>query len=44
MSDLEKFIAKCEDTAVPDSEINLSEIPELIEEGFSRGHFKYCPS
>jgi uncharacterized protein (DUF4415 family) len=41
MTDLEKFIAKCEENAVPDSEINLSDMPELTKEDFERGHFKY---
>ncbi len=41
MTDLEKFIAKCEANAVPDSQINTDDIPELTEEDFSRGHFKY---
>ena len=41
MRDLEQFIAKCEADAVPDSQINTDEIPELTEEDFSRGHFKY---
>lgn len=41
MTDLEKFIAKCEQNAKPDSEINLTDCPELIEEDFERGHFKY---
>lgn len=41
MTDLEKFIAKCETNSVPDSQINTDDIPELTEEDFSRGHFKY---
>jgi len=41
MKDLEAFIAKCEENAVPDSQIDTSDIPELTEEVFSRGHFKY---
>ncbi len=41
MTDLEKFIAKCEEHAVPDSEINLSDMPELTKNDFERGHFKY---
>lgn len=41
MKDLEEFIAKCEANAVPDSQINTADIPELTEEDFSRGHFKY---
>lgn len=41
MTDLEKFIAKCEQNAKPDSEINLTDFPELTEEDFARGHFKY---
>ena len=34
MTDLEKFIANCEDYTVPDSKINTNEIPELTEEKF----------
>jgi len=41
MTDLEKFIAKCEANAVPDEQINTADIPELTEEDFSRGHFKF---
>ena len=41
MTDLEKLIAKCEQNSVPDSQIDTSDIPELTEEDFSRGHFKY---
>ena len=41
MKDLEKFIAKCEANTIPDSQINTDDIPELKEEDFSRGHFKY---
>lgn len=41
MTDLEEFIAKCEANAVPDEQINTADIPELTEEDFSRGHFKY---
>ena len=41
MKDLEKFIAKCEANAVPDNQINTKDIPELTEDDFSRGHFKY---
>lgn len=41
MKDLEKFIAKCEENSVPDSQINTDDIPELTEEDFARGHFKY---
>ena len=41
MKDLEKFIAKCEANTIPDSQINTDDIPELTEEDFSRGHFKY---
>lgn len=41
MTDLEKFIAKCEQNAKPDSKINLTDCPELTEEDFARGHFKY---
>lgn len=41
MTDLEKFIAKCDQNAKPDNEINLKDFPELTEEDFARGHFKY---
>lgn len=41
MTDLEAYIAKCEENAVPDSELNLVDMPELTEEDFSRGHFKH---
>lgn len=41
MKDLEKFIAKCEANTIPDNQINTDDIPELTEEDFSRGHFKY---
>lgn len=41
MKDLEKFIAKCEANTISDSQINTDDIPELTEEDFSRGHFKY---
>ncbi len=41
MTDLEKFMEKCEAVAVPDSRIDTSDIPELSEEEFARGHFKY---
>ena len=37
MTDLEKFIAKCEQNAKPDNEINLKGSPELTEEDFARG-------
>ena len=32
MTDLEQFIATCEAHAVPDSEIDFSDIPELTDE------------
>ena len=41
MTDLEKFIMKCESKSVPDSQIKTDDIPELIEEDFARGCFKY---
>lgn len=41
MTDLEKVIAKCEQNAKPDNEIELTDVPELTEEDFSRRHFKY---
>lgn len=41
MTDLEKYIAKCEEESVPDEMINTDDIPELNEEDFARGHFKY---
>jgi hypothetical protein len=31
MNDLEKYIAECEANAVPDSEIDTSEIPEVTD-------------
>lgn len=40
MTDLERFIAEREAHSVPDSEIDTSEIPELTETDFARGHFK----
>ncbi|MGI5172062.1 BrnA antitoxin family protein [Treponema sp. OMZ 840] len=41
MKDLEDYIAKCEANGKPDSEIDLTDIPELTEEDFARGYFKY---
>lgn len=41
MKDLEKFIAECEANAIPDEKIDTTEIPELTEDDFARGHFKY---
>ena len=41
MKDLEKYIAKCEANAVPDERIDTTDIPELTEADFARGHFKY---
>ena len=41
MKDLEKYIAKCEANAVPDEHIDTTDIPELTEADFARGHFKY---
>ena len=41
MIDLDKYIAKCEANAVPDAQINTTDIPELKKEDFARGHFKY---
>lgn len=41
MTDLEKYIAKCESESVPDEMINTDDIPELTEADFARGHFKY---
>lgn len=41
MTDLEKYIAKCEANAIPDDQINTEDIPELTEADFARGHFKY---
>ena len=32
MTDLEQFIATCEAHAVPDNEIDFSDIPELTDE------------
>ena len=39
MTELEQYIAKCEANAIPDSEIDTSEMPELTEKDFERGHF-----
>lgn len=44
MTDLDEYITKCEACAVPDSQINTTDIPELTEEDFARGHFKYWKS
>ena len=41
MTDLDEYITKCEACAVPDSQINTTDILELTEEDFARGHFKY---
>lgn len=41
MTELDKLIAKCEANAVPDEQIDTSDLPELTEEDFARGHFKY---
>lgn len=41
MKNLENYIAKCEENAKPDSEIDLTDFPELTKEDFARGHFKY---
>ena len=41
MTDLEKLIAKSEENAVPDSQLNLVDMPEITEEQFMSGHFKY---
>ena len=41
MTELDKLIAKCEANAVPDEQIDTSDFPELTEEDFARGHFKY---
>lgn len=41
MKDLENYISELEKNAVPDGKIDLSDAPELTEEDFSRGHFKY---
>lgn len=40
MQELENFIARCEANAVPDSEIDLSDGPEMTEADFARGCFK----
>ncbi len=40
MKDLENLIAKCESNAIPDSQIDLSDIPELTDEDFKHGYFK----
>ena len=41
MEELKNFIARCEANAVPDKQIDTSDIPELTEEDFARGYFKY---
>ena len=41
MSTLEDFIAKCEANGKSYDEINLKDAPELTEEDFATGHFKY---
>lgn len=41
MTELKNFIAECERNAIPDEQIDTSDIPELTEEDFARGHFKY---
>ena len=38
MKDLEKFIHESEMNAIPDNQIDLSDIPEITD--FSRGHFR----
>lgn len=38
MKDLEKFIHESEMNAIPDNQINLSDIPEITD--FSRGTFQ----
>ncbi len=40
MTDLEKIIAKCEQNAVSDAEIDYSDIPPLTEEQLA--HMKPC--
>ncbi len=39
MTELENYIAKCEANAIPDSEINTIDMPELTEKDFERGYF-----
>ncbi|WP_428771368.1 BrnA antitoxin family protein [Treponema sp. HNW] len=41
MEELKNFIARCEANAVPDEQIDTSDIPELTEGDFERGYFKY---
>lgn len=41
MSTLEDFIAKCEANGKSYDEINLKDAPELTEEDFATGYFKY---
>lgn len=41
MNDLEDFIAKCKANSKSYDEINLTDAPELTEEDFATGHFKY---
>lgn len=40
MTELEQYIAKCEANAIPDSEIDTSDMPELTAADFARGQFK----
>ena len=40
MTELEQYIAKCEANAIPDSEIDTSDMPELTATDFARGQFK----
>ena len=41
MNDLEKFITMCEKNGKAYDEINLKDAPELTNENFENGYFKY---
>lgn len=41
MIDMQNFIAEREKNAIPDSEIDTSDIPELTQKDFDNGYFKY---
>lgn len=40
MTELETLIAQCETHAIPDKDIDVSDIPELTEQDFANGSFK----
>lgn len=41
MNDIEKFITECEKNAVPDTEIDTTDISEWTDADFDKGSFKY---